>query len=85
MQGLVGRPGSYVSFAHDIEVAHVAGVPGAVRAGLRGGDRGGKVAHEHLDGGHAALLVQVGLLDAAGPPVTGAEQAENLWICERGR
>jgi hypothetical protein len=43
------------------------------------------VAHEHLDGGHAALLVQVGLLDAAGPPVTGAEQAENLWICERGR
>ena len=43
------------------------------------------MAHENLDGGHASLLVQVGLLNAAGPPVTGAEQAENLWIRERGR
>jgi carboxymethylenebutenolidase len=39
---------------------------------------GGKVAHEHIYRDQASLLVQVGLLDPAGLPVTGAEQADNL-------
>jgi carboxymethylenebutenolidase len=38
----------------------------------------GKVAHEHIYWDQASLLVQVGLLDPATLPVTGAEQAENL-------
>jgi carboxymethylenebutenolidase len=39
---------------------------------------GGKVAHEHIYRDQASVLVQVGLLDPAGLPVTGAEQADNL-------
>jgi carboxymethylenebutenolidase len=38
----------------------------------------GKVAHEHIYWDQASLLVQVGLLDPAGLPVTGAEQADVL-------
>ena len=40
--------------------------------------REGKVAHEHIYWDQASLLVQVGLLDRSGLPVTGAEQAHNL-------
>jgi carboxymethylenebutenolidase len=40
--------------------------------------RDGKVVHEHIYWDQASLLVQVGLLDAAGLPVAGAEQAHNL-------
>jgi len=38
----------------------------------------GMVAHEHIYWDQASLLVQVGLLDAAELPVTGAEQAANV-------
>ncbi len=38
----------------------------------------GKVAHEHIYWDQASLLVQVGLLDRAKLPITGAEQAHNL-------
>jgi carboxymethylenebutenolidase len=38
----------------------------------------GKVAHEHIYWDQASLLVQVGLLDRANLPITGAEQAQNL-------
>jgi carboxymethylenebutenolidase len=37
-----------------------------------------KVAYEHIYWDQASLLVQVGLLDPQGLPVTGAEQAEAL-------
>jgi len=40
------------------------------------------VAHEHIYWDNASLLFQVGLLDSAGLPVTGGEQADNLL--ERG-
>jgi carboxymethylenebutenolidase len=40
---------------------------------------GGKVVHEHVYWDQASLLVQVGLLDPADLPVTGAEQADNLF------
>ncbi|MHB1164665.1 MAG: ester cyclase [Candidatus Nanopelagicales bacterium] len=36
----------------------------------------GKVAHEHIYWDQASVLVQLGLLDPAGLPVTGAEQAD---------
>ncbi len=38
----------------------------------------GKLTHEHIYWDQASLLVQLGLLDRAGLPVTGAEQAEKL-------
>jgi len=38
----------------------------------------GKLTHEHIYWDQASLLVQVGLLDPAGLPVTGAEQAEKI-------
>ncbi len=41
---------------------------------VRAGD--GKVVHEHIYWDQASVLVQVGLLDPTGLPVTGAEQAE---------
>jgi carboxymethylenebutenolidase len=42
------------------------------------GIEGGKVAYEHIYWDHASLLVQVGLLDPATLPVSGAEQARKL-------
>jgi len=40
--------------------------------------RDGKVAHEHIYWDQATVLVQVGLLDAAGLPVAGAESARKV-------
>jgi carboxymethylenebutenolidase len=42
------------------------------------GFKDGKVAHEHIYWDQASMLVQIGLLDPGGLPVTGAEQAERL-------
>lgn len=42
------------------------------------GFRDGKLSHEHIYWDQASVLVQVGLLDLAGLPVTGAERAERL-------
>jgi carboxymethylenebutenolidase len=74
-----------VSFTHDIEMDHflptVAPTGRSVRLPVCVVVRfdGGKVAHEHIYWDHASLLVQVGLLERGGLPVTGAEQAENLF------
>ncbi len=38
----------------------------------------GKIAHEHIYWDQASVLVQVGLLDPQGLPVSGAEQAQRL-------
>ena len=38
----------------------------------------GKVTHEHIYWDRASILVQVGALDPAGLPVTGAEQARKM-------
>lgn len=73
-----------LSFTHDIEMPQL--LPGVAPTGRHvrlafcvvvGFDRG-KVAHEHIYWDQASLLVQVGLLDPAGLPVTGAEQAGNV-------
>lgn len=39
---------------------------------------GGKIAHEHIYWDQASVLVQIGLLDPAGLPVSGAEQARKV-------
>lgn len=73
-----------LSFTHDIEMPQL--LPGVAPTGkhvrlafcvvVKFED--GKVAHEHIYWDQASLLVQVGLIDRAGLPVTGAEQAGNV-------
>ena len=70
-----------LSFTHDIEMDQL--LPGVAPTGRHVRlpfcvvvkFEGGKVAHEHIYWDQASLLVQVGVLDRAGLPVTGAEQA----------
>jgi carboxymethylenebutenolidase len=42
------------------------------------GFKNGKISHEHIYWDQAGVLVQVGLLDPAGLPVTGAESARKV-------
>jgi carboxymethylenebutenolidase len=74
-----------VSFTHDREMR--AFLPGVAPTGRKvvlphvvvmGFDESGRVAYEHIYWDQASLLVQVGLLDPALLPVTGAEQAKRL-------
>ena len=73
-----------ISFTHDVEMPAI--LPGVAPTGRRVelpfvvvvGVEGGKVAYEHIYWDQASLLVQVGLLDPAGLPVTGVEQARKL-------
>jgi len=70
-----------VSFSHDLEMdALLPGVPPTGRhvrlPHVVVVFEDGKVAHEHIYWDQASLLVQVGLLDPAGLPVTGGEQAD---------
>jgi carboxymethylenebutenolidase len=73
-----------MSFTHDVEIgALLPGVPPTGRAVrlpvcVVAGFSGGKLTHEHIYWDQASLLVQVGLLDPSGLPVTGSEQAEHL-------
>ena len=72
------------SFTHDIEMpALLLGIaPTGRKAELPHvvvvGFESGKVAYEHIYWDQASLLVQIGLLDPANLPVTGAEQAHRL-------
>jgi carboxymethylenebutenolidase len=73
-----------LSFTHDVEMDQL--LPGVAPTGkpvklafcVVAGAEGGKITHEHIYWDQASLLVQVGLIDPAGLPVTGAEQAENV-------
>jgi carboxymethylenebutenolidase len=73
-----------LSFTHDIPMDHlVPGVPATGRhvrlaVCVATGFQDGKLTHEHIYWDQAPLLVQLGLVDRAGLPVTGAEQAEKL-------
>ncbi len=73
-----------MSFTHDIEMDFMLpGVPPSGRpvelpVAVVVGLADGKVAHEHIYWDQATILVQVGALDPAGLPVTGAEQARKL-------
>src|SRR5438094_8917451 len=42
------------------------------------GFKDGKISHEHIYWDQAGVLVQVGLLDPKGLPVTGAESAKKV-------
>jgi carboxymethylenebutenolidase len=73
-----------MSFTHDIAMNHL--LPGVPPTGKRvrlavcvvAGFQDGKLSHEHIYWDQASLLVQAGLLDPAGLPVVGAEQAGKL-------
>ena len=73
-----------VSFTHDVEMP--AMLPGVAPTGRKVvlphvvvmGIVGGKVAYEHIYWDQASLLVQIGLIDPAELPVSGAEQARKL-------
>jgi carboxymethylenebutenolidase len=73
-----------VSFTHDCEMPAL--LPGVAPTGRKvvlphvvvvGFDKG-RIAYEHIYWDQASLLVQIGLLDRAKLPVTGAEQADRL-------
>ena len=74
-----------VSFTHDREMKTY--LPGVAPTGRKvvlpnvvvmGFDDAGRVAYEHIYWDQGSLLAQVGLLDPALLPVTGAEQARRL-------
>jgi carboxymethylenebutenolidase len=73
-----------LSFTHDIEMPQL--LPGVAPTGrpvklafcVVVGFEDGKVHHEHIYWDQASLLVQIGLIDPAALPVTGAEQAANV-------
>jgi carboxymethylenebutenolidase len=73
-----------MSFTHDIEMDAL--LPGVAPTGrpvrlpfcVVVSFEAGKVAHEHIYWDQASMLVQIGLLDPSGLPVTGAEQAAKL-------
>ena len=74
-----------VSFTHDREMRVY--LPGVAPTGRKvvlphvvvmGFGEGGRVAHEHIYWDQASLLVQVGLLNPALLPVSGADQARRL-------
>lgn len=73
-----------VSFTHDIEMDFMLpNVPPTGRAVVLpvvvvAGFEDGRLAREHIYWDQASLLVQVGLLDPAGLPVTGVEQARKV-------
>jgi carboxymethylenebutenolidase len=73
-----------MSFTHDMEMDFI--IPGVPPTGKRvefpvvvvAAFRDGKLAHEHIYWDQATILVQVGLLDPGGLPVTGVEQARKV-------
>jgi len=73
-----------LSFTHDIEMPQL--LPGVAPTGKQVrlafcvvvGFADGKVSHEHIYWDQASFLAQVGLLDPASLPVTGAAQAETV-------
>ena len=73
-----------ISFTHDCDMPAI--LPGVKPTGRKVaipfvvvvGFEGGKVAFERIYWDQASLLVQLGLIDRAGLPVSGAEQAARL-------
>jgi carboxymethylenebutenolidase len=73
-----------ISFTHTIEMDHI--LPGVKPTGKRAevvfvvivGFEDGKVSYEHIHWDQANLLVQLGLIDPTGLPLTGAGAAAKL-------
>jgi carboxymethylenebutenolidase len=78
-------------FTHDAEVPFM--LPGVAPTGRKArvptvvvmGFEGDKVAYEHIYWDQATLLVQLGLLDPSGLPMSGAEQAKRLLELSDGQ
>jgi carboxymethylenebutenolidase len=74
-----------ITFTHDREMPAL--LPGVKPTGRKvvipfvvvvGFDDDGKITHEHIYWDQASMLVQIGVLDPASLPVSGAEQAARL-------
>lgn len=73
-----------LEFTHDREIPFM--LPGVPPTGRKVriptvvvmGFEDGKVAYEHIYWDQASVLVQIGQLDSAGLPISGAEQAQRL-------
>jgi carboxymethylenebutenolidase len=73
-----------LEFTHDREIPFM--LPGVAPTGRRVrvptvvvmGFDGDKVSYEHIYWDQASVLVQLGMLDPSGLPVSGAEQADRL-------
>lgn len=73
-----------ISFTHTAAIDWL--LPGVAPTGKRVemvvavivGFKDGRISHEHIYWDQAGVLVQVGLLDPAGLPVTGAESARKV-------
>ena len=73
-----------ISFTHTAPIDWL--LPGVAPTGKRVemavavivGFKDGKISHEHIYWDQASVLVQVGLLDPAGLPVSGAESARKV-------
>jgi carboxymethylenebutenolidase len=73
-----------ISFTHDCEMPAI--LPGVAPTGRKVvipfvvvvGFEGDKIAYERIYWDQASMLVQLGLLDRAALPVTGAEQTARL-------
>jgi carboxymethylenebutenolidase len=73
-----------ISFTHTTPVDWIlpgvppTGKPVEVAVVVIVGFKDGKISHEHIYWDQAGVLVQVGLLDPAGLPVSGAESARKV-------
>lgn len=74
----------FISFTHTTEIDWLlpgvapTGKPVEMAVAVIVGFRDGKISHEHIYWDQAGVLVQVGLLDPNGLPVTGAESARKV-------
>lgn len=74
----------YISFTHTTEIDWLlpgvapTGKPVEMAVAVVVGFKGDKITHEHIYWDQAGVLVQIGLLDPKGLPVTGAESARKV-------
>ena len=74
----------YISFTHTTAIDWLlpgvapTGKPVEMAVAVVVGFKDGKITHEHIYWDQAGVLVQIGLLDPEGLPVTGAESARKV-------
>lgn len=74
----------FISFTHTMAIDWLlpgvppTGKPVEMAVAVVVGFKDGKISHEHIYWDQAGVLVQIGLLDPKGLPVTGAESARKV-------
>lgn len=74
----------FISFTHTTEIDWLlpgvapTGKPVEMAVAVVVGFKDGKISHEHIYWDQASVLVQIGLLNPAGLPVTGADSARKI-------